>query len=454
MGARLENAGETSGYLGGVLQPHPHQTFMRHWGTYNMQETTFFTQILGISLPWFISNVELNKAENRVDIYISHSKGFAFPCPECQRLCSVYDHTKERIFRHLNVCQMATFIHVRLPRIECPEHGVLQIVSGLGEENSSMTYEFESFVIDLEKECSIESICRLLDLNWHTFWDVMHKAVERGQGRKPHGIPERIGVDEKSFSKGHRYETLVYDIDNATVEYVGDKRNQQSLETYFKQFTPEERQKVKSIAMDMWDPYIAATKACIPKAEKKIVFDRYHVMRLVVDSVDKVRKQEHRALMEEGNDILKGTKYLWLWNEENIPPYRWTQFEYLRSLDLKVCRARAIKDNLRNLWNYHREGWMRKYFTRWYFWATHSRMGPIIKAAKSLKSHIDNIVTYAKHRITNAMAESINSKIEKVKRLACGYRNREHYKTAIYFHCGGLDLYPRRKSVPFQVVNP
>ena len=255
MGVRLENAGETSGYLGGVLQPRPHQTFMRHRGTH-MQETTFFTQILGISLPWFISKVELNKAENRVDIYINHSKGFAFPCPKCQRLCSVYDHTKERILRHLNVCQMATFIHVRLPRIECPEHGVLQIVSGLGEENSSITYEFETFVIDLEQECSIQSICRLLDLNWHTFWDVMQRAVERGQGRKPHGIPERIGVDEKSFSKGNRYETLVYDIDNATVEYVGDKRNQQSLETYFKQFTPEERQKVKSIAMDMWDPYI------------------------------------------------------------------------------------------------------------------------------------------------------------------------------------------------------
>ncbi len=252
---------------------------------------------------------------------------------------------------------MATFIHVRLPRIECPEHGVLQIVSCLGEYNSEITYEFESFILDLEQECSIESTCRLLDFTWHTCWAVMEKAVDRGQERKPHEIPGRICVDEKSFSKGHRYERLVYDIDNATVEYVGDKRNQKSLENYFKQFTPTKRKKVKSIAMDMWDPYIAATKAYIPKAEKKIVFDRYHVMRLVVDAVDKVRKQEHRALMGQGNDILKKTnKYLWLWNEEKIPPYRWTQFEYLRSLDPKICRARAIKDNLRNLWNYHREG--------------------------------------------------------------------------------------------------
>jgi transposase len=330
---------------------------------------------------------------------------------------------------------------------------VKQIVSGLGEEHSGMTYEFESLVIDLEKECSIESVCRLLDIGWHTCWEVLEDAVKRGQARKAHKIPKRIGVDEKSFAKGQRYETLVYDIDAGTVEYVGDDRGQSSLEQYYKQFSLEERKEVEAVAMDMWDPYIAATKACIPEAVKKITFDRYHVTRLVVKAVDTVRKQEHRALTDEGNDILKGTKYLWLWNEENIPPYCWTQFEHLRSLDLKVCRARAIKDNLRHLWNYHKEGWMRRYFSRWYFWATHSRLPPMVKAAKSLKSHIDNIVTYARHRITNALGESLNSKIEKVKRLACGYRNRAHYRTAIYFHCGGLDLYPRRTPGAFKVIS-
>src|SRR5665647_2044121 len=234
-----------------------------------MQETVFFTEILGIRRPWSISKIILTKEKQRVDIYVEHSAEFAFPCPQCQRLCSVYDHMKEREFRHLNVCQMATFIHVRLPRIECPEHGVLQIVSGLGEDNSSMTYEFESLVLDLEQECSIESVCRLLDMNWHPSWGMMERAVERGKERKTHRIPERIGVDEKSFSKGHRYETLVYDIDAGTVDYVGDKRDQNSLEQYYKQFRLEERKEVKCVAMDMWDPYIAATKAYIPEANKK-----------------------------------------------------------------------------------------------------------------------------------------------------------------------------------------
>ena len=103
--------------------------------------------------------------------------------------------------------------------------------------------------------------------------------------------------------------------------------------------------------MDMWDPYIAATKAYVPGADKKIVFDRFHVMRHVLEAVDKVRKSEHRKLCDIGEQTLKGTKYLWLWSQENVPVWRKEEFETLRAKDLKVCRAWAIKENVRHLWN-------------------------------------------------------------------------------------------------------
>ena len=157
--------------------------------------------------------------------------------------------------------------------------------------------------------------------------------------------------------------------------------------------------------MDMWDPYIAATKAYVPDAEKKIVFDRFHVMRHVLDAVDKVRKSEHNQLSDLGEQVLKGTKYLWLWSEENIPQWRREEFDALRTKDLRICRAWVIKENLRHLWDYRYEAHMRKYFKRWYFWATHSRLGPIKKAAKTLKSHVNNIVTYARHRIIKELYE-------------------------------------------------
>ena len=417
-----------------------------------MKDTEFFAEILGIRYPWRITRIELNQQQKRVDIWIEHAPGIEFPCPECRKFYSVYDHAPEREVRHLNTCQMATYLHLRVPRVHCKDHGVKRIVSGLGEDNATVTQEFENHVLDLEQECSIESTCRLVGIDWKLAWRIYERAVHRGLARKPHRIPERIGVDEKSFAKGHRYETLVYDIDNARVEYVGDDREQESLERYYRQFKPDELEKVQSVAMDMWDPFIAATRKHIPDAAKKIVFDRYHVSRIIMNAVDRVRKEEHLFLTKKNIDILKGTKYLWLWNSENVPDYRREEFENLRSKDLKVCRAWAIKENIRHLWDFQTKGWMTRFFKDWYRWATHSRLEPIIKAARSLKAHFANIATYATHRVTNALGESLNAKIEKVKRLACGFRNRAHYRIAIFFHCGGLELYPKRSDLPLQIM--
>ena len=408
-----------------------------------MDDKAFFTKILGIHLPWFVKEVVVTEKDQRIDIYIDHEREIQVRCPECDQFYAMYDHGPERVYRHLDTCQMSTHIHVRPPRVNCPKHGVKQIDSEFGENGSDMTFAFESYVIRLAQECSIEAVKRLCGLSWDRGWNALDRAVSRGLSRKIHRIPPRIGVDEKSIAKGHRYESLVYDLDGGTVEYVCDDRKQESLESYYRQFSKEELAGVEAVAMDMWDPYIAATKAYVPKAEKKIVFDRFHVMRQVLEAVDKVRKQEHKELLEQGEQVLKGTKYLWLWSEENIPEWRREEFDSIRAKDLRICRAWAIKENLRHQWDYHYEASMRKYFKRWYFWATHSRLAPVKKAAKTLKVHLDNIVTYAKHRITNALGEGINAKIEKVKRLACGFRNRSHYRTAIYFHCGGLDLFPK-----------
>jgi len=198
--------------------------------------------------------------------------------------------------------------------------------------------------------------------------------------------------------------------------------------------------------MDMWEPYINATQACVPEAATKIVFDRYHATTQVTKAVDTVRRREHKALAAQGDLRLQGTRYLWLWNEEKVPEWRRDEFQGVKDAELQTSRAWAIKEALRPFWNYVYPKWAAKYFRAWYFWATHSRLPPIIEAAKTLKRHLANLLTYFTHRITNATAEGINSKIQTIKLMACGYRNREHYKTAIYFHCGGLDLYPRPEA--------
>ncbi len=411
-----------------------------------MEDTELFTKLLGIQPPWRVTRVEVTLAAERIAVWVEEVPGTKFPCGVCAQPAPGYDHTEEQLWRHLDTCQCQTYVHARLPRTTCPTDGVKQVPAPWAESRSQYTRGFERRMIDTLKECDVTGGMRLLGTSWDTTWGVLARAVARGLARKAKRVPARIGVDEKAIGKGHTYESLVVDLDRGTVEYVVDDRTQASLERYYGQFTPEELQAIEAIALDMWDPYIAATKACVPDADRKIVFDRYHATTQVTKAVDKVRRREHKALAQTGDLRLQGTRYLWLWNEENVPPWRREEFAAVKHAELKTSRAWAIKEALRPFWNYVYPKWAAKYFKAWYFWATHSRLEPIIEAAKTLQRHLANLLTYFKHRITNATTEGINSKIQTLKLMACGYRNREHYKTAIYFHCGGLDLYPRAEA--------
>ena len=406
-----------------------------------MQDTELYEALLGLKDPWKVTKVKLDAASSRVDVWIEDRSGVKWNCSECGKNAPVYDHSEERVWRHLNTCQFGTYIHARLPRVKCPEHGVRQVSAPWAESGSRFTLLYENWVIDTLKQCDVTGANHLTGTSWYEAWNIMEKAVARGLLRKKSRVPEYLGIDEKSFAKRHRYETLVCDLINGTVECVLEDRSQDSLEGYYGQFSKEELKGIKAIAMDMWDPYIAATKDLIPDAEEKIVFDRFHVTKQVTDALDKVRRQEHKHLMANGQDWLKGTKHLWLMNEEKIPDWRKPEFDEIRKMKLKTGRAWAIKESLRHLWDYRYPKNAEKYFKRWYFWATHSRLKPMIKAAKTLKRHFTNILTYFKHRITNSVTEGLNSKIQTVKQMACGFRNREHYRKAILFHCGGLDLH-------------
>lgn len=172
----------------------------------------------------------------------------------------------------------------------------------------------------------------------------------------------------------------------------------------------------------------------------------FNVLHTVNEAVDKVRRQEDKRLKRRGVERLKGNQHIRLANEENVPEWRRAEFETVKGENLKTGRAWAIKEGLRKYWTYHYPQRAADYFRRWYFWATHSGLAAVIRAAKTLHAHLPNILTYFRHHLTNATAESLNSKIRTVKEMACGLRNREHSKTAIYFHCGGLDLYPRLET--------
>lgn len=407
-----------------------------------MEDIGLYQYLLGLKSPWSVSRVGLDVERQRVDVWAEHEENAVWVCPECQKESTLYDHAEERLWRHLDSCQFKTFLHARIPRVKCMEHGVLQVLVPWAEPKSRFTALFERLAIDVLRECDVTGATRILKISWDEAWNIMERAVERGKLRKQDRVVKQIGVDEKAIAKGHNYLTLVSDIDNGTVEHIADDRKQISLEGYYQSLTEEQLEGIEAVAMDMWDPYIAATRAYVSSAESKIVFDRFHIMGYVGKAVDTVRKQEHRERMKEGDETLKGSKYLWLYSKENVPENRRNEFAVLQKLELKVGRAWAIKETLRKLWHYSYPGSANKFWKRWYFWATHSRLKPIIEAAGTIKRHIANVLTYIRHRITNAVSEGLNSKIQTIKKMAYGFRNKEHFKTAIYFHCGGLDMYP------------
>ena len=301
----------------------------------------------------------------------------------------------------------------------------------------------ERFVIDVLHACqTVKGACTLGGINWDQAWHVLERAVARGLARKQASVITCIGVGEKAFRKGHRYLTIVNDVDRGTVEFVAEGRDKASLSAFHESRTPEQLAGIEAVAMDMWEPFVQATREAVPLASSKIVFDRFHVMQHMTEAVDVVRRRENRLLIAEDDGRLKGTKYLWISSKENVHPKRQAEFRVLRGSDLRAARAWGIKENLRHLWSFRVEGWARRFFSQWNGWAMRSRLEPIKAVARMINRRLDNMITHCRHQLTNAVAEGLNSKIMAIKRRAGGYRNGVHFKDVIYFYCGGLRLYP------------
>jgi transposase len=407
-----------------------------------VEDRELYQTIFGLSAPWIVSRVELMEAEQAVHVWVEETTGTVFPCPECQVSAPIYDRA-ERRWRHLDTCQFTTVLRARVPRVECATHGVKTVRVPWAEPGSRFTLLFERLAIAWLKEATPAAVARRLGLTWDEARGIMARAVRRGVARRTQEPVARLGIDEKSFLKRHQYVSVVVDLDRACVLHVADDRKAESLEPYFQGLTPEQREGIEAIAMDMWEPYRKTVRGQVPEADRKIVFDKFHVLQHVSDAVDQVRKQESKQLAAAGDTTLKGTKYAWLRNPANFSRKAWREFAALRTSSLKSARAWAMKESLRRLWRYTYVGAARTFFNWWYWWATHSRLEPMIKVARMLKRHLENILTYLTHRITNAVTEGLNAKIQWVKYGARGFRNREAFKTAILFHCGGLDLEPR-----------
>ena len=407
-----------------------------------MHDRDLYAQILGIRSPWAVTDVQLDLRGNEVRVQVVADATTNFCCPDCGVAAPRYD-TRERRWRHLDTCQCQTILVAQVPRVECPKHGVKQVLVPWSEPRSGFTALFEAVVIDWLREASIAAVSRRLGLTWHEVDGIMLRAVMRGLARREVKTHQHLGVDETSFQKRHEYVTVVTDLDTSTVLYVADDRKAESLAKYYKSLQPEQKQAIAVVAMDMHEPYIKATREHLQDADSKIAFDKFHVAQHLGNGVDKVRRAEHAELMQCADWTLKGTKYLWLQNPAQMDHEMWeSAFSVLQRMNLKTARAWRLKEAAMWLWRKAEPEWLVQAWKQWLAWAQRSKLEPMKKAAATIRNHLRGVLNAITSGVTNAAAESANAKIQKVKRLACGFRNRERFRLAIYFHLGKLDLYP------------
>jgi transposase len=408
-----------------------------------MDDRRLYETILGLVEPWYVAEVEVLSEAEEIRVHVEWREGAGLVCPECGQPAPGYDRAEERRWRHLDTCQFRTVLCARVPRVACPTHGVRQIRVSWAEDRSRFTLLFEALALRVLRETTLSGMAALLRLSWDEADGIFRRAVARGLARRRREPVGVLGVDETSFQKRYEYVTVVADLKRGRVLWVGDHRRQETLEGFWDTLPSEERDGLEAVVMDMWEPYIAATREALAEHSAPIVFDRYHVMQHLNHAVDLVRRAEQAELREAGDARLKRTRYVWLKGAARRSRADRQLIRQARRAGLKVGRAWAIKEAAGKLWTYHSMSWALKYFRRWYGWAVRSRLAPIIRVARMMKRYLSGILAYLRHRYTNALTEALNAKIQEIKYRARGYRNRANFRLAILFHCGGLDMNPR-----------
>ncbi len=407
-----------------------------------MQDFQLYQQILGLTEPWRVDQVTLKVAAREVEVRVG-SADTLWGCPECQQRMQVHDY-EERRWRHLDSCQFQTCIVARVPVVRCAVHGTQTVAVPWAERYARFTRLFERLAIDVMLECSITGACTILGVSWDEADGIKQRAVRRGLARKEPAVMARLCVDEKGMGRGQQYLTIVAQVttDQTTVEYVEEGRSQASLDPFWEGLTTGQLAGVAAVAMDLWEPYLGSTLAHLPGAADKIVHDPFHLVKYLNEAVNEVRLGEHRRLQAAGDDTLKGTRQWWLYGFENVPAQHGPRFELIRALNLQTARAWGLKEVFRSFWLCADVKHARRYFSQWYGWAMRSRLEPVKKVARMCKRHLANLLTFFVHRLTNGPIEGLNNKIQGLIKKAYGYRNKARFKADIFFHLGGLDLYP------------
>ncbi|SFV59751.1 Mobile element protein [hydrothermal vent metagenome] len=405
-----------------------------------------FQMALNVTEPWFVSDLVFDAEAKRLDIYIDFKKGSTFRYFDQQgdkeyAGLKAYD-TSNKTWRHLNFFEHECYLHARVPRVKLPNGKVKRITTPWEGLSNGFTLLFEALALQLCQAMPVSKVAKITQTSDDKLWHMLERYIDTTREEENFEAIDAIGLDETSRAKGHEYITLFVDLQQRRTIFITEGKDNTTVQRFAKDFEAHSGHvdNIAHVSCDMSPAFIKGVTEYLPNAQ--ITFDKFHILKIINEAVDKVRKEEVGT-----NKLLKGTKYIWLKNYNNLTKKQKEELESftLSKMNIKTLRAYNIRQAFQEIYHAETKDEFITYLNKWYYWATHSRLDPIIKAAKTIKRHWEGIVRWYESKINNGILEGLNSVIQAAKSKARGYKTFKNYKIIVYLLTGKLD---------FSQVNP
>ena len=417
-----------------------------------MDNTDLFTAALQLEYPWKVSQVEFIPDEadpKKMTLHITitfergakfifyNEDGSVWADASGKPIETTAHDTADRTWQHLNFFQYKTYIHAKMPKVSDGEGHCPTVKAPWARKNSGFTLLFEAWIMELAKHLPVSVIAKLVDVRDNRLWRFIKHYVNAARELEDYSEVDSIGMDETS-KKGHNYVTVMVDLAERKVIYTTEGKDHTTVDKFVEDFKEHkgDPDNVKLVTCDMSLGFRKGVRDNFPNSNT--IIDKFHVIKHANDAVDTVRKQEGKT-----NELLKGTKYLWLKNDINLTDEQaaWKSELMKASKRLKTGRAYSMRVTLQDIYEQcqsreEAEPRLKKLCS----WLIRSRLQPMKELCNMIRDHWNEILNYFEYRLTNAILEGMNSIIQNVKRRARGFRNNEYFEIMIYLNCSKLDI--------------
>lgn len=379
--------------------------------------------------------------EARIEIPVRARKNSKGLCSICGRPGPTHDHIKQRAFSYVPLWGFAVVLLYTMRRVSCRRCGVKVERVPWAAGKSPVSRSLALYLADWAKVLSWQEVSRRFDVSWHRVFESVQYVVDWGLAHRDVSGITAIGVDEIQFGHGQQYMTVVYQLcGNARrLLFVGPKRDSAAFAVFFDEMGEAWCAGIAHVCSDMWRAYLKVIAERLPKAVH--ILDRFHIVKLLNEAVDQVRRKESAKLRKQGIGLLKGLRYVFLKRPENLTD---RQQELLNGIMnkrwLKTVRAYLWKEKFQLFWEYESAYWARRYLRRWCKGAMRSRLAPVKKFVGTIRRHEDLIMNWftAKKAFNSGAVEGMNRKVNLVTRRAYGYRSFDVLKVALFHTLGHL----------------